>query len=72
MGQQLMSSGTRLSSLVASRHLRTPSAEPVGKALEASVRPRVDSVEKSCLLILGCVLNWKPGFSPMRSGSVTF
>eukprot|EP00964_Phaeocystis_antarctica_P051157 scaffold29843_cov63-Phaeocystis_antarctica.AAC.13 len=66
-----MSSGTRLSSVVARRHLSTPRAEPVGKALEGSLRPRVDSAEKSCLLMLGCVLNWKPGFSPMRSGSVT-
>mmetsp|Transcript_10892 Transcript_10892/g.25916 ORF Transcript_10892/g.25916 Transcript_10892/m.25916 type:complete len:427 (-) Transcript_10892:235-1515(-) len=71
VGQQLMSRGTRLSSVVARRHLSTPRAEPVGKALEGSLRPRVDSAEKSCLLMLGCVLNWKPGFSPMRSGSVT-
>mmetsp|Transcript_15183 Transcript_15183/g.30723 ORF Transcript_15183/g.30723 Transcript_15183/m.30723 type:complete len:311 (-) Transcript_15183:602-1534(-) len=72
VGQQLISNGTWPSSVVAKRHLSTPSAEPVGKALEGSLRPRVDSAVKSCLLMLGCCLNWKPGFSPIRSGTVTF
>eukprot|EP00965_Chrysotila_dentata_P019290 642054-Pleurochrysis_carterae.AAC.1 len=66
-----MRSGTCESSEVWSRHLSTPRAEPVGKAREASRSASTGGLApKSCLLMLGCVLNWKPGLSPMDSGRI--
>mmetsp|Transcript_12803 Transcript_12803/g.44508 ORF Transcript_12803/g.44508 Transcript_12803/m.44508 type:complete len:218 (+) Transcript_12803:1800-2453(+) len=71
-GQQLMDSGTTLSSLVCMRHLRIPRAEPVGNGRLGSLRPRMPSLECSALSMLGCVLNWKPRTSPVRIATRTY
>mmetsp|Transcript_4031 Transcript_4031/g.9775 ORF Transcript_4031/g.9775 Transcript_4031/m.9775 type:complete len:236 (+) Transcript_4031:518-1225(+) len=70
-GQQLTVIGTIEASVVCKRHLSTPSALPGGKERLGSLSPRIDESAKSCLLMLGCVLNWKPAFSPNDTATLS-
>mmetsp|Transcript_25671 Transcript_25671/g.59171 ORF Transcript_25671/g.59171 Transcript_25671/m.59171 type:complete len:207 (-) Transcript_25671:703-1323(-) len=67
-GQQLTCRGNSDSSLVA-RHLSTLIALPMGKGRGGSLCDSTFSAAQSDLLMLGCVLNWKPLFSPIWSST---
>ena len=66
-GQQLIASGTRLSSRVWYRHFKTPRGDPIGNGRLGSLRPRMPCSACSCLSMLGWVLNWNPSLAPVAT-----
>ena len=70
-GQQLITIGTLLSSLVWKRHFKIPSGLPHGNGRFGSFNPKIPSLACNCLSMFGCVLNWYPSFAPVSIATFT-
>ena len=44
----------------------------MGNGRDGSLSPSTDELDQTALSMFGWVLNWKPAFSPRRTGTVAF